>query len=668
MTALEVESPTVAEVALELYDAGLAVVPPRQDGTKAPMAKWKQYQATPPSRAQVESWYSDPNRTGVGIVCGAVSGGLELFEFEGRAVDAGLFARFTSDAQDDPHLDEVWSRVIGGWSETSPSGGIHVYYRCDTTGNVTLAHDQGGKVLIETKGEGGYVIVAPSGGNVHPTGKEWERWGGGAATVATITSAERTLLLDHARRYTERLKPEPAPAPATDTLDIPTGTNGSGWVSAVIDDYNRRTSWFEVLAGTFEHVRDRGTVSDWHYIGAASEVSATVNAKGTDRLVVFSGTAAGHGWNISTGDGLAPSYDRFSAHAQITRGRNDTTTRTDMARELQNAGYGPPAPVSPHTAEVAEVAEPFELLKRVDLSNVDTDQESEVVGGFLFAGRWTALVAPAKQGKSTVLLTVAVSLTKGVEPFTGQPTDPLNVLYLDAEMGRLDVAERIRDEHALSLKPLDPALERFHYSDLVPILATPQGSAATLGYVDHHDISVVIIDGINGVVQGAEKDDATWIPLYRDVIAHLKARGVAVLTADNLGKDKTLGPRGSSVKLDKPDGVVEMARTDAGAKLKATHRRTTAYAEVINLTVTGLDGGNGPLAFRHDIRSWPAGTKAKAVELDRIGAPANVSRRTAKKMLEEHGLTAGKNETLAAAIRFRQTTGYGGDHLGDHLK
>jgi len=324
--------------------------------------------------------------------------------------------------------------------------------------------------------------------------------------------------------------------------------------------------------------------------------------------------------------------------------------------------------LGPEVAHGTEMAEPLELLKRVDLSTVNHDQETEVVGGFLFAGRWTALVAPAKQGKSTVLLAIAVGLIQGVEPFTGQPVDPHNVLYLDAEMGRLDVAERIRDEHALRLSPPDPVLERFHYVDLVPALTTPQGSAAILGYVDQHDIGVVIIDGINGTVQGAEKDDTTWIPLYRDVIAHLKTRGVAVLTADNLGKDRALGPRGSSVKLDKPDGVVELSRTDAGAKLKATHRRTTAYAEVADLTITGLDGANGPLTYRHDVRSWPAGTKAKALELDSIGAPANVSRRTAKKMLEEHGLTAGKNETLAAAIRFRQTTGYGGDHLGDHLK
>ena len=71
---------SMREAALAAHDAGLCVVPPREDGSKAPISRWKEYQAERPLRPQVESWYG--SRTGLGIECGEVSGGLELFEFD----------------------------------------------------------------------------------------------------------------------------------------------------------------------------------------------------------------------------------------------------------------------------------------------------------------------------------------------------------------------------------------------------------------------------------------------------------------------------------------------------------------------------------------------------------------------------------------------------------
>src|SRR5436190_20458949 len=70
-------------------DAGLAVVPPKQDGSKMPLVPWKAYQAAPPTRDQVRRWYGHDGYFGLGLVTGAVSGGLEMLAPEGRAVDGG---------------------------------------------------------------------------------------------------------------------------------------------------------------------------------------------------------------------------------------------------------------------------------------------------------------------------------------------------------------------------------------------------------------------------------------------------------------------------------------------------------------------------------------------------------------------------------------------------
>ena len=59
-----------ATTALGYLDAGIAVVPPREDGTKRPDGTWRQYEHEPPHRDTVARWYANP-RDGIGAVCGA---------------------------------------------------------------------------------------------------------------------------------------------------------------------------------------------------------------------------------------------------------------------------------------------------------------------------------------------------------------------------------------------------------------------------------------------------------------------------------------------------------------------------------------------------------------------------------------------------------------------
>ena len=70
------------EIALAAHEAGLCVVPPRMDGSKAPLPKpWKPFQKTRPDPAQVRRWYSD-GLTGIGTITGSVSGNIECLEFD----------------------------------------------------------------------------------------------------------------------------------------------------------------------------------------------------------------------------------------------------------------------------------------------------------------------------------------------------------------------------------------------------------------------------------------------------------------------------------------------------------------------------------------------------------------------------------------------------------
>jgi hypothetical protein len=122
---------SVLDAALLARRCGLCVVPPREDGSKAPMApsgRWKQFQRERSTEDEIRRWYAQ-GRTGLGIVCGEVSGRLELLEFEGRAVAEGLGHDFNTLA-DQTGLRDLVDRIKHGYGERTPSGGHHILYRC----------------------------------------------------------------------------------------------------------------------------------------------------------------------------------------------------------------------------------------------------------------------------------------------------------------------------------------------------------------------------------------------------------------------------------------------------------------------------------------------------------------------------------------------------------
>lgn len=316
-----------------------------------------------------------------------------------------------------------------------------------------------------------------------------------------------------------------------------------------------------------------------------------------------------------------------------------------MRAFYEGLGEKPPSVLNGHATEQAP---PLDVVDWVDLY-AGVQHEDPIVDGIAFRGRWTSFAAPAKAGKSTLLLAVATAVAQGRDPFDDRAAEPVDVLYIDAEMGRVDMHERLEE---LELQPAD--LAHLHYVDIVPKLDTVEGAARLTTAAEALSVALVVIDGINGTVSGAEKDDTPWRDLYELAIAPLKLAGVAVLTADNLGKDKTLGPRGHSVKMDKADAVIEIVRTDDGIKLKTTHRRTAAYPLELDLRLVGIDGeGTEPMHYRHTSSAWPAGTADKAAELDALGVPLDCSRRAARDLLKAAGYAPGNNQILGKALLYR---------------
>ncbi|MBA2724980.1 MAG: bifunctional DNA primase/polymerase, partial [Actinobacteria bacterium] len=239
------------DVALLAAREGLSVVPPKEDGSKAPVESWKKYQTTRADETQIRDWYRN-GRRGVGLVCGAVSGGLEMFEFEAGAIRAGLQDRFIELAEG-TGLGDVLAKIRSGYVEQTPSDGIHVFWRCtEVEGNLKLArrvNDDGEiEVLIETRGEGGFAIIAPSSGSVHETGKPYVVVRGSLRTIPDLTPDERRDIINLARSL------DVMPEKPKDSYSWKQATDGDGRPG---DNYNERTSGADVVALLVHHGWER---------------------------------------------------------------------------------------------------------------------------------------------------------------------------------------------------------------------------------------------------------------------------------------------------------------------------------------------------------------------------------------------------------------------------
>jgi hypothetical protein len=297
-------------------DNGISVWPPRQDGSKAPLGDWKVGQSRRADVAAVDAWYAQ-GLTGVGWVCGAVSGNLEVLDFDDRMVWAE-YQRMCHEAG----LGELIDRMVAGYFEHSPNG-AHLVYRCpEVAGNTKLATRKipdlnKWKAVIETRGEGGFIIVAPSHGSVNARGS-YELKSGGSDTIVTITPAERAGLFMVARVFDEQMKVTDERKPVKGRVGERPG-----------DDFISRASWDEILLphGWTRCFTRSGGVTTWRRPGKDQGISATTNHANSDLFYPFT---------TSTEFEANRGYSKFSAYGILNHGGDFQAA----AQALSLQGYG----------------------------------------------------------------------------------------------------------------------------------------------------------------------------------------------------------------------------------------------------------------------------------------------------------------------------------------
>ena len=152
---------------------GVSVLPVRADGSKAPALKAgsiEQYRERFATDDELADWFAPNKAVGIGLVCGKLSGNLAVLDFETAAVWEQWLARVTAAGG---HLKAAvsLSPIV-----KTPNGGRHLYCRISETwvaGQVFAKRASKG-VLIESRGQGHYVVCPGSPPACHPTNVRYE--------------------------------------------------------------------------------------------------------------------------------------------------------------------------------------------------------------------------------------------------------------------------------------------------------------------------------------------------------------------------------------------------------------------------------------------------------------------------------------------------------------
>jgi hypothetical protein len=510
--------------ALEFANQGISVVPVATDGTKRPgIASWKQYQEIRPTTTELMTWFADAQ--GVGVICGKVSGNLEMLELEGRAV-ADKMHLDLKEMAGNAGLGEVWDRINNGYVEMTPSGGIHWLYRIDgeVPGNTKLARKPGDEdkvdVLAETRGEGGFVIVAPTNGTCHPSGGAWTMLVGSAKSIPTLTVAEREGL----HQLFATFDCVPKVEFVTEEL-APKGVNLTPG-----DDYNAKVTWEQVLEplGWKKVYTNKAGVTSWRRPGKSEGISATTNHAGNDKFFCFSS---------STQFEPERSYSKFAIFTLVEHQADFTAS----ARALRSQGYGEarkeltslevhsPSLVQLHDEE-GNIKESSWIPKEIGESELEEEEPPSMLrredgNCLLYAGKINAIFGESESGKTWIAL----------EAIRQELEKNNIVFYLDFEDSARSILNRLK-----TLRVKSDKFKMFRYANPDEPLGEGIGEIMRTQIMAYLP-TLIVVDGVNAAMNllglDLEKNkDATHFS--QKVLKPLRIGGAGILTIDHVTKSK----------------------------------------------------------------------------------------------------------------------------------
>lgn len=341
------------EIISKFIESGINVI--GVDHMKRPIGAWKRYMTE-------MNKVSDIQADGLGLICGAISGNMEVVDIDLKNDDTGtLYEDYVQSVMDvDPELIDKLMII------ETPSGGYHWIYRCNTIdGNQKLARKENKEVVIETRGEGGYIASIPMKGYKAVQGRFSE--------ISLITEEERDTLLSCARYFNEYIEKVTTPKSTYNRHGV-TKNGESSW-----DHYSRTTNCDEILdiAG-WRRVKEDNTRAYYKRPGDSTASHSGNYHKDKNLFTCFSS---------STIFEPGKAYDSFGVYAMLMHNGDFS----EAAKTLYNEGWGDRVErVETHTEYREGKQKPVseEIKDMDDISEFLSDaEEDEAYLENVFAGK-----------------------------------------------------------------------------------------------------------------------------------------------------------------------------------------------------------------------------------------------------------------------------------------
>lgn len=401
-----IHNPYVMQEAANKYAAlNLSIIPLNYD--KSPNLKtWKLFQEAIPNAFQINEMFIS-NTTGIGIICGKVSGNLEV-------LDEDLKYDLTGTLHEE--FKERLNKAAPGFYEKlliqkTRSNGYHYLYYCEKIeGNIKLASRPASaeeqkahpkekeKVLFETRGEGGYIAAFPMMG--------YEIIQGSLDNIPFLTTAERETLLSVARSFNECFKEYIPPKSKNDY----TYTGLSPF-----EDYNNRG---DVIALLEKHgwtvAFTKGAKTFLKRPGSTdAKQSANFDAD-KNWFTVFS---------TSTEFETQKAYNRSAVYAMLECGMDFSKA----AKQLYDLGFGDRKTNTGYdkyfkaASTVSNIDPDFDVSQYIisapDLLKSDAEPPRYILAPLLPAYGTAVLAGPPDTGKSQFARQLCISIACGLPTF-----------------------------------------------------------------------------------------------------------------------------------------------------------------------------------------------------------------------------------------------------------
>jgi len=511
----------------ELIEAGLSIIPVQ---SKIPSTNWKEFQTRLPRLGEL-------NYNGsIALICGSVSGSVEAVDVDVKNDPTGsLIDRLTQAIfKDSPDFTEDDLLI-----QTTPSGGCHLIYKCVTIeGNQILAKGIDRKVLIETRGTGGYVCIDPTPG--------YETKIGDFKSIPTITPEQRESLFTACRSLNEYFEPVLIPKqPAQSNAGL------TPW-----QDYNERGAVTDLLQShgwTFLR-----TVKDNQHFCRPDKKGST------------SGTWNGQTFYCFTSSTNLEPCKAYSASALFTYFECNKDF-SEAAKRLYSLGYGERSQAKPTNNPSQKIIPPtgvklFRLTKPTNM-----ERPKKLLGSLWAENEMAMLFAEDGTGKSigAVQILSAISTGNSIPGFPCE-VEASTVAYFDVELSDYQFNNRYpqglpeRFKRVTFAEDQQSALVK---ADLQFVVNQIEETANELG------AKIIALDNLAALTSMIDATKTTDAIQLMGLLNDLKKRGFSILIIDHCRKPqkesefKTISKhdlQGSKMKTNLVDSVFSIGKSSMG--------------------------------------------------------------------------------------------------------